>query len=361
MYPGTTCPCMFMLLLLVFAPASASIACKARSTAEVHKLSSMTADAHSDSEAVPDPDSMQVDVAWAARHVRSLLALSARIEAGGHAARKQILSTGPTTVRLSTCGTVMVPFGGLLLLEFEAHLRAFNVSDAGALSGAPSRRGMEHVVMDYNPSGSSAWSDLGFAGVSHVLRTDSRTYSHRLRRCFGYRITVWNMYVQWILGELSIMPRVHVAWFSWKALTMNVIVEKYQSLRDVLRAQLNTSTVAQPVPSGPTSEPLLTGDTVRLDDTLVDSLIDLFRQLARASSLLNVDFKPQDFLVRSDAGGHWEIRLADIAARGAYQPVAGLVPGLTSPCQFLLNLMLPVRELACGPLRRSRWARRFVE
>ena len=37
-----------------------------------------------------------------------------------------------------------------------------------------------------------------------------------------YRAAVWSGYVQWILGELDILPRLHAAWLTWAHPTKDV-------------------------------------------------------------------------------------------------------------------------------------------
>jgi hypothetical protein len=318
---------------------------------------------------VPFEAASHIEAALMEQHLASMRNLSeqAQIFFSYSAGRRvQVLSTPPSKVSLSVCGTVIVPFGGTLLLALEHHLRSFVVKSAGETTGKGEggimTHGWEHLVAGYRPSNTTALSRLGVS-EDVVLRWERRQRHDgdaarcdnlpgappscpTSQRCFAYRVAMWNAYMEWVLGELDIFPKVLVTWISWDHLLLNTIVDRMQTLSDLLRLQTP--------PRG----------LVRV----VDQLIERFEWLSVGSGVAVMDTKPKDFLVRqvsrrtvSGAIEHiWEGRLSDIRTRGMHNPVAGVIPGLHPHCYLVLNLQLPTIIFACGPLRQSEFARRFV-
>lgn len=374
--------------------------------------------------AEPLPKAVQLDAAWMEPHLLSMNALSARAQAlaGGSAERDLLLSAAPATIPLSTCGSIMVPFGGTLLGEFERHLRSFVVAPrgegsdrahvtstsgegasvgcgngsatAGIVADGETQRiahGYVHEVSVYHPPNASAseayvsYRQLQHSGL--VLRT--RIAPMRwdpTQRCFAYRIAVWNGYLEWILGELDLFPRLHLCWLDWRHIHVMTVAERYRSLSD----SLLTVRTQSPRPSSPPldteQQPALSTDAER---GVADAFVERLKELSRGSALVNLDWKPADLLVRgpsrvhtaasparlssstsssssspwgSQAGGYpWEARLSDVYNQGGkLQSVAGIVPGLDASCYLWLNLQLPTTVLACGPLRHTEAARHFV-
>lgn len=301
----------------------------------------------------PLPDAHVIDAAWNAEHVRSMQALHQRALSlcNRTSGREAILMAHPATVALSTCGAIMVPFGGTLLREFEAHLRRFVVGGSGELTPIPpraSKSGYVHTVRAYTPSNATAQRVLASLGVpkSVILRTLKKALPlDTSQLCFGYRVAVWNGYMEFILGELKIFPRVQICWMAWDALHVSTVVDGYKTLNDVLLTPLlargfgrlgNVSNMAGPIMQ-------------RLDD------------MTKGSHIVNLDIKPKDILVRWDAAQRdFDVRLSDIYNQGRYQSVAGVLPAMPAACRRLFNLELPTTMLACGPMRQTDLARALV-
>lgn len=60
------------------------------------------------------------------------------------------------------------------------------------------------------------------------------------------------------------------------------------------------------------------------------------------------------------AASRWEIRLSDIQAADNRVTHGGVMPGLPTACYLHHNLMYITTTLACGPLRTTAFAKRFV-
>lgn len=298
----------------------------------------------------PHRDATELAEAWMDAHVLSFRKLSQRVRrlVATNESRARFLSRAPAVVGLSTCGRLVAPFGGAMLAGFEAHLRAFviNASSAQAVGGGQANSGLTqgymNKVVDFIPSDPTR---LGAVGPI-VLRTGrwtSRGKRDAAHRCRLYRGAVWNGYVQWILGELDIFPRMALAWLTWtnrlRSIDVETLVERWTTLSDVLQ---------QP-PVGV--------------EAVADRLFDCFEALSRGSGLIGLDIKPKDMLIRFE-NGRWEARLSDIdiTAVANYKSLyAGVpVPYLHPDCALLMFLQLSTTLLACGPARDTEMARRFV-
>ena len=320
----------------------------------------------------PLADAAHLHAAWMEPHILSMRALTER---AARLDRQALLTTPPRQVTLSVCGPLMVPVGGALLLDFERHLRSFNISDAGEADNplVSSSYGSVHVVSEYSPSNTTALELLGATAVvyrrprstssaqaepsamdspSSLARADSRGSGQgselasralavraSISRCSLYRQAVWTGYMQWILGALELFPRLHLVWLSWESMQLHTLLERLETLDDAVRL-------------------------VPMTD-VADKFIRLFETLALASSLVNFDIKPKDLLVRrivadpSSSVGvtQWDARLSDLGVVGQQ---TGLLPSLPPACHLLVNLMQPTSWFACGPLRHHAFAQRFV-
>jgi hypothetical protein len=291
--------------------------------------------------AAPLPNAMHLDAAWMEMHVQSLRTLSSKLRRDHLRSadeRERLLQQPPCTIQLSTCGALMVPYGGAMLAQFETHLRSFVIGSAGGMVEVSdaARHGFGHVVTAYTPNNASALH--GYANVPLVMRRrKSMQYffpDDPTSHCFQYRLVVWNGYIQWLLGELGVFAKVHLVWISWSSLLLYTVVERAVTLTEVL---------AQSAPPE---------DVVALADAVLEHL----QMLARTASLVNMDVKPKDLLMRRV--GHVEARLGDFEVHGKYRAGCGVVPGLPTTCGTLLNLQLPVVIFACGPFCSApKWQR----
>ena len=319
----------------------------------------------------PLPDATRlVAAAWSASHLLSMRSLSERAQhvLSKPQSRQRVLSTPAAMVELAQCGVLLVPFGGLLLESLEIHLRSFVIASAEGQqqqqqaelnSSARAARsvsyGFEHVVSDFAPSNPHA---LDRAGVhaALVLRTSRRPT--RTTRCDAYRLSVWNAYAAWLLGELGVFATVHGAWLSWDTLELSTLVEKCHRLADALRAT-HSHAPSHIAPNG-----FIIADSSTAD-ALASQLVGHFKALSRGSGLVASDIKPRDMLVCARAEGTEEealiSRLSDfeVAGTGA-KASAGIALDLDPRCALRMNLQTPLHIFMCGPWRRSELARAFV-
>ena len=96
-----------------------------------------------------------------------------------------------------------------------------------------------------------------------------------------YRSAVWNAYVQWMAGELDILPRLHAAWLTWAHTTHLVdvvtIAERWAQIESLLK---------QPQPPPGLDTP-----------GVADRLIERFEDLTLGAGLVALDIKPNDMLL----------------------------------------------------------------
>ena len=341
--------------------------------------------------AEPLPSAISLEAAWTEPHLMSMQALSARAQSliGGPAGRESLMSTPPATVPLSTCGALMVPFGGALLADYERHLRSFVVHDTESQAsshaadvsggggnastvigrgGAWRTHGYVHAVSEYiPPAGMSALEE-----ASHrlprplVLRTRLTPLRwDATQRCFAYRVAVWNGYMEWVLGELDVFPRLHLCWLDWEHMHTTTVAERYRSLADELRRSARRSprngkgALSEDAPAGapltrapPTREPptgaLPTGAaptgaaptgaapgafgggdeeedgrpawpslTEAAEIDIADCILGLLKALAKGSALVNLDWKPSDLLVRPAASAATSFVSSSAAGSGS--------------------------------------------
>ena len=232
---------------------------------------------------------------------------------------------------------------------------------------------------------------------------DSNRTQHHLadsaRKCAAYRLNCWNGYVEWVLGELGIFPRIFAAWcWHWRTakrgtlpatlpprslveseadLFLATLVERWEPLatfsnlawprdRDLVNATKFKSQSAA-------RDAVLCFKRVKLNsdfegrcpaENQTAVIVDVVRQIGdlSRSGLASADLKPNDLLVRvNPATGKWEGRLSDLEAPGTRgHSTAGVVPGMHPKCVLLINSFSLVTIFACGPTRDTKIAREFV-
>jgi hypothetical protein len=304
----------------------------------------------------PFENATELGAGWMAPHVQSFHRLSQRArKLIASESRDRFLSRGPTLLRLSQCGSLAVPFGGAMLSEFELHLRRFVIraepQGGRSQNSSWAQHGYFNSVYEYVPLDEGAAAALKGHGplvVRGIRYSPQRPIRDAATRCRYYRVAVWNGYTQWILGELDVFPRVVFAWLTWshrsRFIAIRAVVEKWRGLVELLSAP----------PHG-------LGDGF----ALASELVGRFDAFTRSAGLLALDIKPRDMLARCDGRGLCSTRLSDIelsASSNFASSWSGVpVPFLSPPCARMLSMQMSTTMLACGPLRNTSVARRFVD
>eukprot|EP00964_Phaeocystis_antarctica_P016440 scaffold9087_cov69-Phaeocystis_antarctica.AAC.2 len=154
-------------------------------------------------------------------------------------------------------------------------------------------------------------------------------------------------YLQWILGEFGLLPRLHAAWIDWrptsKFFTLSTVVDRFQQLSSVVRSNATGSTRQS-----------------RQNETehgeIAAQLVRNFELLARLQlSGLDRDIvirrqQPDDELHgRGDrGGGQWDVRLVDLDSWKTF-----ILPRVPVPCLRLMSLQLPIVTMVCGPMQHT--------
>ena len=366
------------------APIAGSLALEHQLAASVTPLPAHTG---TRSKARPSHDAIvNATVAQAAQGLRPLSAQLQRAISTPEG-RGRVLSSEPTITNMSQCGPLAVPFGGVLLREFEAYMNSLVVSPRehsivdervdllvarGTCSQSASRptqcaanssAGMAHQVVALASADTAALRALGVLeeGGGAILRRMLTSSISKVASstCHVYLLNVWNGYIEWVLGELGIFPKVFSVWM-WPSLLMASVVERWRPL-----VQLR-----QPVGGAPfvyrkmeVDQELMNGADEHAIRRLAGEIVGHAVDLARGSTIVNVDWKPTDILVRQNPStGAWEGRLSDIEASGSgHKSLAGMAPSVKLSCALLVNLHLVGIVSACGPMRSTAIAQAIAE
>lgn len=326
---------------------------------------------------------VNASIALAAKSMRAVSESLRRELLKAPEGRESLLSRPPTLVNLSQCGSILVPFGGVALTEFEAHVRSFIVRHTPSIqtsdhevraSGQPiTGNGFEHNVRAFvaDAADTAELSRLGLHGPMVLRGLRQPAWSQWTSDpCKAYRLMLWNGYVEWALGELGVFATVHAVW-CWHSqsapstpnsaasssphlapFSLVSLLEKWSPLARLQKYRTSTSLarvildpaftrLAATPPQGvayaatyaahppePSPEHLV---AVQVVNHLV--------ALSRGSALVNNDWKPTDILVRRTMQGGWEARLSDIevsSSGGKHE--AGLVPGIAPQCALIHNM-----------------------
>ena len=293
----------------------------------------------------------------------SLQALSLRFQARlSHDGRDALVSTLPVIANTRCGETALVPAGGVMFSEFEAHLQTFgnplgNHSEwleAVARSCAACLEsksplgdafaGFKHKVFALHKDYVMQLEQAGMSikgGVVHRVANNRRGVQGA-GRCALYTKAVWESYTQWVMGELDVVPRVKATWFDWESLTISSIMEKFTPLVD-LSARKD---IFERDPVG----------TSRAGAALVQ----MIKMLAASMTVILHDIKPKDMLLRGFPHGgeseQWEGRLSDVEF-----PDWSLFPGVEAECRVHISLQRSICMFACGPYRRLAVAVAFVQ
>ena len=269
------------------------------------------------------------------------------------------------STELPVCGLRLeVPFGQTMLTEFDRHLRTYGFRlrdrrrDATRVGG-----GSEHEL--YSPDTDQA-RVLNASGVSAnvLVRTPTLGSTRGLNSksvCDRYLTMLRSAYLQWILGEFGLLPKLHVAWIDWRPVarhgltggqffTLSTVVDRFQQLSSVVRSNATGSTRQS-----------------RQNETehgeIAAQLVRNFELLARLQlSGLDRDIvirrqQPDDELHgRGDrGGGQWDVRLVDLDSWKTF-----ILPKVPVPCLRLMSLQLPTVTMVCGPMQHTPFAKHFA-
>ena len=147
--------------------------------------------------------------------------------------------------------------------------------------------------------------------------------------CDCYLTMLRSAYLQWILGEFGLLPKLHAAWIDWrptsKFFTLSTVVDRFQQLSSVVRSNATGST--RQSQQNETEHGEITAQRVRN-----------FELLARLQ-LSGLDIKDRDIVIhrqqpddelhgRGDrGGGQWDVRLVDL---DSWKPF--ILPRVPVPC-----------------------------
>lgn len=323
---------------------------------------------------VPSPIDHTSQTDTANVHISNIRRLSMQLH--GNAPSKERLrlfaaSLAPTEKELSRCGSVVVPFGGYMLAEFEDHLNTFgnpmsqtiswqNASNAtGHIGRIHLNRnkdsavkqlgddvgvGNHHMVFPVDPADAKL---LGVSEQSSLLIRTNIGVPDPTTRCDAYLGGVWNGWMAWILGEMGITPRVHAIWMEQANLTQGRRYTMFEA-----DAAFRTVSVLTRWPSLEVA--------LREKDSIPAAAAQLLHEqllFMAQSGLVLFDIKPRDMYISRMPNDQWQVRLGDIEIAVW---VTGMLLHVAVECRRLLTAQLPVVFFACGPLREHAMARSFV-
>ena len=127
----------------------------------------------------PEPleGAVHLNATWMDPHMTSFDELKRRARSFiASESRARFLTRGPALQNLSVCGALLVPFGGAMLSDFEAHLRGFVIRDFVPAQPRDDRSsGFQNVVDAYEPAEADARVRLG--GLGPLVLRSSRASS----------------------------------------------------------------------------------------------------------------------------------------------------------------------------------------
>ena len=130
----------------------------------------------------PEPlaGAVHLNATWMEPHMTSFDELKRRARSFiASESRARFLTRGPALQNLSVCGALLVPFGGAMLSDFEAHLRGFVIRDFVPAQPRDDRSsGFQNVVDAYEPAEADARVRLGGLGPL-VLRSPKDAWRKR--------------------------------------------------------------------------------------------------------------------------------------------------------------------------------------
>ena len=237
-----------------------------------------------------------------------------------------------------SCGNVTAPFAGLLLTEFETHIKAHGNPFGSNWEAVKNRSAIKYIVGGMHAVAPLHKQDMRALGITApaVLKLNGKSdvQAFGRDRCLQYLKAIWNMWLAWILGELGISPRTRAAWLNAdRAFGSQAVVVDHWTTLDQSLQQL------QPAPQ-----------TVGSD--LVDQLMFLTR-----AGLAGIDIKPRDMFLRRESG-RWATRVGDVEL--SQDPYFGLLDGTHQCCRDLIILANSMVYLACGPHQHHPAAQAFV-